>query len=480
VCICTLFANVQFLLLFQVEAPAVQGWQEAMLLGDGTAAPTFGVQAGGGMIVVAKHTSASLKTDDTALLSSKLAPAAVLRRRAANWSLIDAVNADSSGARWHAGPPSGAFEAATLGDFASLCRTLPETSDVPLQPPPLPTEEAALVAALPANFDWRHQPIASKCPSISTVRDQAGCGSCWSFGTAEAMSDRLCIASKGAVTVELSSQHIASCACAPPPPCKKSPCTCPQTPAPACPCGSGCNGGQLGQAWDFYLNTGVVDGGLFGDNSTCDPYTIPTCAHHTADPKKKNCSENVATTPDPTDCGRKQCVNGKDFNASKHFALSKAVAVHGEAAMMQEIMAHGPLSCSFIVMDFFVLYKGGIMDQSIGSPRGQCWGHMLGFHAVEITGWGLDSSNASDPIKYWIVKNRCRRLPLWPACLDLVHCPQSTVLLPSVLGKHADPTVHACSWNADWGEKGYFRWLRGPDFCNMQSGCVAGMPKPSW
>ena len=74
--------------------------------------------------------------------------------------------------------------------------------------------------------------------------------------------------------------------------------------------------------------------------------------------------------------------------------------------------------------------KGGIMDRSVGSPAGQCWGHMLGFHGIEIVGWGEENGT-----KYWTVKN---------------------------------------SWNEDWGEEGYFRWLRGPDFCNMQQGCVAG------
>ena len=37
----------------KVSAPAVAGWQAEMALGDGTAAPVFGVPAGGGLMVVA-------------------------------------------------------------------------------------------------------------------------------------------------------------------------------------------------------------------------------------------------------------------------------------------------------------------------------------------------------------------------------------------------------------------------------------------
>ena len=44
-----------------------------------------------------------------------------------------------------------------------------------------------------------------------------------------------------------------------------------------------------------------------------------------------------AVTPDPTACGAKKCVNGKDFNASKHYALNKSQPVSGEAAMMEEV-----------------------------------------------------------------------------------------------------------------------------------------------
>ena len=37
----------------KVSAPAAAGWQAEMALGDGTAAPVFGVPAGGGLTVVA-------------------------------------------------------------------------------------------------------------------------------------------------------------------------------------------------------------------------------------------------------------------------------------------------------------------------------------------------------------------------------------------------------------------------------------------
>ena len=46
---------------------------------------------------------------------------------------------------------------------------------------------------LPKNFDSREK--WPECKSISLIRDQSSCGSCWAFGAAEAMSDRVCIAS---------------------------------------------------------------------------------------------------------------------------------------------------------------------------------------------------------------------------------------------------------------------------------------------
>lgn len=52
---------------------------------------------------------------------------------------------------------------------------------------------------LPTQFDARTN--WPDCTSIRTIRDQSSCGSCWAFGAVEAMSDRICIASKGQLQV---------------------------------------------------------------------------------------------------------------------------------------------------------------------------------------------------------------------------------------------------------------------------------------
>ncbi|GBO38451.1 Cathepsin B, partial [Araneus ventricosus] len=60
-------------------------------------------------------------------------------------------------------------------------------------------------------------------------------------------------------------------------------------------------------------------------------------------------------------------------------------------------------------------------------------GQEIGLHAVRILGWGTESGTA-----YWLVAN---------------------------------------SWNTDWGDKGYFKILRGSDECGIEGSIVAGLPK---
>ena len=121
-----------------------------------------------------------------------------------------------------------------------------------------------LSIAAPESFDSREE--WSSCNSISTVWDQANCGSCWAVGASGAISDRICI-HKGTQTM-VSAQQLMTC----------------------CHgifnggCGQGCNGGYLLQAWEYWKNTGLVSGGGYGRTDTCQPYSLAKCDHHVKGP----------------------------------------------------------------------------------------------------------------------------------------------------------------------------------------------------
>jgi len=41
-----------------------------------------------------------------------------------------------------------------------------------------------------------------------------------------------------------------------------------------------CDGGFPGAAWEYWVRDGLVSGGLYGDDSSCQPYEIKPCEHH--------------------------------------------------------------------------------------------------------------------------------------------------------------------------------------------------------
>lgn len=69
---------------------------------------------------------------------------------------------------------------------------------------------------------------------VTEVRDQGWCGSSWAVSTASVASDRFGIQTKGKEAVELSPQHLLSCA-------RRQ---------------SGCSGGHLDAAWNYMRKTG--------------------------------------------------------------------------------------------------------------------------------------------------------------------------------------------------------------------------------
>jgi cathepsin B len=201
----------------------------------------------------------------------------------------------------------------------------------------------AQLSAIPDEFDsrtnWPH------CETISQIRDQRHCGSCWAFGAVESMSDRVCIHT-GEV-VALSAEDMNSCSGS---------------------CGD-CDGGYPSCAWQYWKNTGVV-------SEDCYPYTAG-----------KNKSE-IVTPPCLSTCNGN---TSKSWKTDKHKAKS-AYSASGEKNIMADIFTNGPVECAFQVYQDFMTYKSGVYHHTTGS--------YLGGHAVRMLGWGTESG-----VKYWLCAN---------------------------------------------------------------------------
>jgi len=307
--------------------------------------------------------------------------------------IIAQVNSNPA-STWHAGV-NPRFDGASYDYVKSLCGSLEDKgqSNLPIEDP------VVEVSAIPTAFDSRTQ-WGAQCPSMSEVRDQSNCGSCWAHGTAEAATDRFCI-TKG-TNLHLSAEDINSC-------CKS--------------CGSGCNGGYPSAAWAWAVSTGVVTGGNYGDFTWCSEYELPNCDHHTTG-QYIPCT-SLPSYPTPachsacdTNSTYKVSYTSDKRKASKSYGVSSSVS-----AIQTEVMTNGPVTASFSVYEDFESYTSGVYVHTTGS--------YLGGHSVKIIGWGVEGSTP-----YWTVAN---------------------------------------SWNQDWGEKGFFRILRGVNECGIEGSIVCGV-----
>ena len=235
---------------------------------------------------------------------------------------------------------------------------------------------------------------------ISHIRDQGNCGSCWAFGAAETISDRICIHSNAKHKVLISSDQLVTC------------CT---------SCGNGCNGGDIAIPFQYWFTVGLVTGGDYHDNTTCKPYEIEPCEHHVKG-KLKPCGKTHTYTPACV----KKCVDtyNKTFEQDKYYG-EKFYYVEGEQGIKEEIYKYGPVEGAFAVYQDFTFYKSGVYKHIKG--------RFLGGHAIKIIGWGVENGTP-----YWLCAN---------------------------------------SWNTDWGDKGYFKILRGSSECDIEEYATAGLPK---
>ncbi|KAI1713141.1 papain family cysteine protease domain-containing protein [Ditylenchus destructor] len=223
---------------------------------------------------------------------------------------------------------------------------------------------------LPKSFDAReHWP---KCKSIKQIGDQSHCGSCWAFGAVAAMSDRICIASKGEVQVSLSAADLLSC-------CQD--------------CGEGCNGGSENAAWQFWIKEGIVTGSNYTAKQGCRPYTFPPCEHHTNVTEYPQCT----SLPDykAPKCEKKcqESYKDKTYDEDKHYGKTFFNVEASVESIQKELYTNGPLEVAFDVMEDFLHYAGGIYSHQAGgrTPYG---------HAVKLIGWGEENGTP-----YWTIAN---------------------------------------------------------------------------
>lgn len=187
-------------------------------------------------------------------------------------------------------------------------------------------------------------------------------------------------------------------------------------------CGYGCSGGYLYQSWAYWKSEGIVSGGLYKDMNTCKPYEFPPCNHHSSSSKYEDCANHEYEEPD---C-RRRCTSDQyptKWDDDKIFGKS-VYRVHSERRMMQELVENGPFEVAIEVYKDFLTYSSGVYKHTTGG--------FLGGHAIKILGYGVE-----DGVKYWLCAN---------------------------------------SWNEEWGDKGYFKILRGRDHCGIESEGVAGLP----
>ncbi|KAJ7370099.1 hypothetical protein OS493_034310 [Desmophyllum pertusum] len=187
-------------------------------------------------------------------------------------------------------------------------------------------------------------------------------------------------------------------------------------------CGYGCNGGFPEAAWSYWVYEGIVTGGQYLSHQGCDPYQIPSCDHHVKGKLIKPCGRSL---PTPTCTWKCEAGYNSSFFADKRYGTDCHAVTTSVEAIQTEIMTYGPVEGTFNVFADFPPYKTGVYKHTSGGP--------LGGHSVKILGWGTENNTA-----YWLAAN---------------------------------------SWNAGWGDRGFFKILRGENECGIEAGVVAGLPK---
>jgi lysophospholipase L1-like esterase len=182
-----------------------------------------------------------------------------------------------------------------------------------------------VAAALPTHFDWRQKDGYNW---MTSVKNQASCGSCVAFAAVGATEGQLKIqANNPSWNVDLSEQHLFSC-----------------------------GGGLCG--WGWYISSALNRLRDYGTpDEACSPY-------QSGDGSDRSC---------PTRCG-----DGPDWQ-SRAYKISSWNWISSSPSAIEAALMNGPLVAAFDVYTDFFYYNGGVYRYS--------WGHLEGGHAIVIVGY---------------------------------------------------------------------------------------------
>jgi len=235
---------------------------------------------------------------------------------------------------------------------------------------------------LPLTFDWRNVNGTNYCTDNRNQHIPQYCGSCWAMATTSSLADRLNIHRKDQwPQVMLAVQTLVSCV------------------------RRGCDGGDPGDANEYMAKEGIAD-------DTCNNYKANGSGHECSPMERcSNCSPGNGCFP---------------VRQYPKYYVEEHGLVGGEADMMREIHARGPISCTIAVTTALETYTGGVFDDKTGDKDLD--------HVISVTGWG----QLENGTKYWHIRN---------------------------------------SWGVYWGEYGWLRLIRGINNLGVEANCFWATPK---
>lgn len=236
------------------------------------------------------------------------------------------------------------FADLTPDEFASmyLRPVTPQQRDYLFKTNPVIHPQRSSNTDLPTDFNWVDH------GAVSSVKNQASCGSCWAFGATANMEGQWYLhgTDRSQPIVSFSPQNLVDCDHE----CMFFPST------NDTECDAGCNGGMEPNAFQWVIKNGGI---MSYDDYPYTAITGKTCLY--------NRTKSVAKFSSWTyvDCD--------------------------EDTLMEQLHERGPLSIG-VNANTWSFYTGGVYSSYCGKENN---------HAVLLTGWGV----TEEGVKYWIIKN---------------------------------------------------------------------------